>query len=169
MRKSAALVFALMLLGFASLPQAALAKATYSAETGILNIPNTEVVGGNAFEVNLILVDTHPVLVFELMNYVPTVTPDDPPTTYNPAGGALFIPTLEVIEADGNTYNTYNVFAQYVPETSPMQFTVSWMLSSGMNGLNCWDTNANEKCDLETEDSDQDGACSVLDCRCVFR
>ena len=34
----------------------------------------------------------------------------------------------------------------------------------GLNGVDCWDANANGRCDLTTEDVNGDGACTVLDC-----
>ena len=34
-------------------------------------------------------------------------------------------------------------------------------------GLSCWDINVNEECDLEDEDIDSDGACTVFDCQGV--
>jgi hypothetical protein len=36
---------------------------------------------------------------------------------------------------------------------------------AGVNGISCWDLNGNAVCDLATEDANQDGACSILDCK----
>lgn len=33
------------------------------------------------------------------------------------------------------------------------------------DGFSCWDLNQNHQCDLLTEDTNNDGICSVLDCR----
>lgn len=37
--------------------------------------------------------------------------------------------------------------------------------ADGQDGVNCWDLNTNGVCDLGTEDTNNDGICSVLDCR----
>lgn len=34
----------------------------------------------------------------------------------------------------------------------------------GLDGVTCWDRNINRQCDPATEDTDHDGACTVLDC-----
>ncbi|MFN0247103.1 MAG: collagen-like protein [Kofleriaceae bacterium] len=36
---------------------------------------------------------------------------------------------------------------------------------SGSAGLACWDLNGNAACDVATEDTSNDGACSAIDCR----
>src|SRR5439155_10422 len=35
----------------------------------------------------------------------------------------------------------------------------------GADGIDCWDLNANGRCDLAIEDVNRDGACSILDCQ----
>lgn len=37
--------------------------------------------------------------------------------------------------------------------------------TTGASGLNCWDLNENNSCDLLTEDQNNDGACSAIDCQ----
>jgi len=39
--------------------------------------------------------------------------------------------------------------------------------ASGVPGLACWDINENATCDLDSEDLDKDGKCSVSDCRAI--
>ena len=142
------------------------AQATYSTETGDLHISHVGGVDDSFYSVTLHLIDANPILTFELTEVAPSESSEgSAAATYNPFGGALYIPLLEIVVSDVVAYNVYNVLAQIVPETNPIQFTVSWALSSGLKGLNCWDTNSNEECDLDTEDSDSDGECSVLDCR----
>jgi hypothetical protein len=43
-----------------------------------------------------------------------------------------------------------------------------WLLrnsDSGNDGISCWDLNGNSVCDLATEDANDDGACTILDCQ----
>jgi len=58
-------------------------------------------------------------------------------------------------------------------ECLPSEISISWNAKGdkgdqgpvGINGLNCWDLNANGVCDLESEDKTQDGICDALDCQ----
>jgi hypothetical protein len=54
-----------------------------------------------------------------------------------------------------------------VPGRSTFTFAAYSMYSAnaGTPVQSCWDLNANALCDLDTEDSNVDGACDVLDCQ----
>ncbi len=43
-----------------------------------------------------------------------------------------------------------------------------WLLRNGevgSDGISCWDLNGNTVCDLATEDTNEDGVCTILDCQ----
>lgn len=164
MKRPLFLMAVIMLFGIL-LPRMSFAQATYTVETGYLHIPVVEVVGGEGFEVNLQLTETNPVLVFTLADYALATVTEELPATFNPFGNSLFIPSLRVIDTNGEIYDTYNVFAQMLPGDGPVRFSITWLLGNGFNGIICWDTNANDVCDPDTEDVDSDGNCTVLDCR----
>jgi hypothetical protein len=164
MKRPLFLMAVIMLFGVL-LPRMGFAQATYTVETGFLHIPVVEVVGGEGFEVNLQLTETNPVLVFTLADYALATVTEESPATFNPFGNSLFIPSLRVIDANGKIYDTYNVFAQILPGDGPLRFSITWLLGNGFTGSMCWDTNANDVCDPDTEDVDSDGNCTVLDCR----
>lgn len=147
---------------FVLLPQIVFAQATFSEQTGALHIPHLKI-AETSFEVTLDLVSDETPNVFELESYASTVIPQGiTPADYNSVSGALYIPSLEVTDSDGNSTAFDHVFAQLIPNSNPLQFLVSWQ---EVAGASCWDINVNQECDLEDEDIDSDGVCTVFDCQ----
>lgn len=147
---------------FVLLPQAVFAQATFSEQTGTLHIPHVKI-AETSFDVSLDLFSDNLVKTFELESYASTIIPQGvTPADYNSVSGALYIPSLEVTDSEGSSTVYDHVFAQLVPNSDPLQFLISWQEATG---LSCWDTNVNKVCDIEDEDIDSDGACTVFDCQ----
>ena len=152
------LCFCLMLL-----PQSVCAQATYTASTGELDIPAIKV-GDNLFDVTFSLVSDDPVNIFTLSGFNLTANGNaQSQGFFNMTTEELYLPSLDVV-ANGATTNYQHIFAKVVPDSNPMQFIISWNNDSSEA---CWDNNDNASCDVDTEDTDLDGVCTIFDCQGV--
>lgn len=84
------------------------------------------------------------------------------------------IPVSQSDEIQSVAFEVFNISSLYIDDISLLGESkvknLSWLMlfldsSDGNDQHNCWDLNANGKCDLYVEDKTLDGICDTLDCQ----
>ena len=96
-------------------------QAHFSFATGNLYLPIVEIPLFGTFGVNLLLVDKNK-LEFVLHDVQLTTVASNSPTVFSFETGELFIPTMTVIEQDGNQVQYTKVNMISIPDSDPLRF-----------------------------------------------
>ncbi|MDH3998585.1 MAG: collagen-like protein [Desulfuromonadales bacterium] len=134
MKNQIKFVVTIALFSLALLPQVVFAQATYSVTSGNLNVPQVSV-GEDTYDVNFTLTTDSPVNLFELVDFTLVALNENTACAeYNTASGSLYIPSLEVTNSDLSVSTFNHVFAQFIPNSQPVLFSVSWDSNTGPVG-----------------------------------